>query len=165
MHLSNKSGRKNEIPRLICFFDGSIGPSNPGGNMGWGAYISKYNFETDKEDELYFDCGGEKAATENTNNVAEYKALELVLDFLLTQPPSEIFIQGDSMLVIKQMTGRWRIKEGAYVETAKVCKEKLGQIQKLHLFKDVRFNPNIKWIPREENLFADELSNRGREKF
>jgi len=82
--------------------------------------------------------------------VAEYSGFKTILDYLIEHDltRSQIIVYGDSKLVIKQMFGRWRIKSGYYVPIAKVCKALLKQF------------PNItgKWIPREQNGLADELS-------
>ena len=59
-----------------------------------------------------------------------------------------INIYGDSMLVINQMTGKWKIKSGYYVDYATECKK----------FLKLFTNINLKWIPREENTYADNLS-------
>ena len=55
---------------------------------------------------------------------------------------------GDSQLVIKQMFGRWRIKGGCYVELPREAKLLLRQFQII----------TGKWVPRERNSAADELS-------
>ena len=60
----------------------------------------------------------------------------------------EIMVKGDSMLVINQMFGTWKIKSGLYTPLAKQARELLG-----------RFT-NIKgeWIQRDRNEVADGLS-------
>jgi ribonuclease HI len=88
-----------------------------------------------------------------TCNVAEYSGLLLVLNYLLDHDLNRerILIVGDSMLVIKQAFGRWRIKRGAYVELAHEAKRLLRQF------------PNVtgKWVPRERNTTAESLEQDG----
>jgi ribonuclease HI len=61
-----------------------------------------------------------------------------------------ILIHGDSQLVINQMWGSWNMNKGAYIETAMKCRELLRQ------FSSTRG----KWVQREQNERADELSKR-----
>lgn len=85
----------------------------------------------------------------NSNNYAEYLGFIHVLRYLINQhlQDSPIIIYGDSQLVIEQMFGKWEIKDGSYVNTAKNCKVLLP-----------RFT-NIKgeWIPGKKNKIAHEL--------
>jgi len=129
---------------IVCFFDGACEPRNPGGNMGLGAVIYINGKEIDSYS--YFVAAHET----NTSNVAEYGALTWLLKTLLAMQLNEkvINIYGDSKLVIMQMTGRWRIKFGYYVEYALECKELIKSFKNL----------SLKWIPREQNTFADQLS-------
>ena len=133
------------MSEFICFFDGACAPTNPGGAMGMGALI--YN---DKEEIVYQDSRFREARKENTNNVAEYGALWYVLDWFIKNDnhAAKIIIYGDSQLVINQMSGAWRIKEGAYTKAAWTCKA----------MRDRFLNVKFKWIPREDNEMCDALS-------
>jgi probable phosphoglycerate mutase len=140
-----------------CYFDGAIS-ENPGGIMGWGCQILK-------NDEVVFEShNGAPAHGDNSNNVAEYKGLEMIFDYLLSESTEKGYpvIFGDSMMVIKQMTGRYKIgTEGLYVEMAKICKEKLELVKKKFKIKNVSQNPFFQWIPRDENEVVDALSKEG----
>lgn len=129
---------------IVCFFDGACEPRNPGGNMGLGAiiYTDKKEFKSHSKFIPAHKC--------NSNNVAEYSSFKWLLETLLKEGLHEniIHIYGDSKLVIMQMKGFWRIKFGHYVATANECKELLKSFT----------NISLKWIPREENTFADRLS-------
>ena len=46
-----------------------------------------------------------------TNNVAEYRALIAGLEAARAFPARRLRIRGDSMLVIKQVLGEWRVKQ------------------------------------------------------
>lgn len=80
-----------------------------------------------------------------TVNVAEYTALKQAIEWLNKQDiDDEITVKGDSMLVINQMKGIYRIKS----DTSKYFAPK---IRELLQDKKVKFI----WIPREENEEAD----------
>lgn len=120
-------------------------PINPYGNMGIGAVVYKDNKEVFSYSHYI------AASKSNSNNVAEYMALEQILLWIRDNKLVEerIFIYGDSKLVINQMKGYWRIKNGLYVESALRCKQVRSEIEKAISFE---------WIPRELNKRADDLS-------
>lgn len=134
--------------KYTCFFDGACAPINPAGHMGIGAIIYNENGEVVFENSHYIE-----EAFENSNNVAEYIAFISVLEELIgiMKPNDQAEIFGDSQLVIAQMKGFWRIKEGRYVDYANEAKELLKSLK----------NVDVWWIPRGENTIADELSNKG----
>ena len=129
----------------MCYFDGATEPVNPGGAMGTGSLI-KVNGEVIYSESKYYPPN-----PKNTNNCAEYIAFGLILRFLLDNKldTEEVTIVGDSQLVIKQMTGEYAIKSGAYTKYAVRCKELLSAFSK---------KPVIYWIKRDQNSEADDLS-------
>lgn len=135
----------NEETVISGYFDGACAPTNPKGHIGIGCVIGI------NKTVVYRMSDYKAAAPENSNNLAEYMALEKLLDYFIEKGSTteKINIYGDSMLVIKQMQGHWRVKEGAYVEAAIRCK------RKVYKFKDIVFQ----WIPREQNSAADKMSN------
>ena len=141
-----KPDTKHSKEWYTCYFDGACEPRNPGGAMGMGAVIFDDYFE------LYTFSGFAPMHRNNSNNLAEYKALEWLLDIINTEELNEkpIRIYGDSMLVIRQMCGWWKIKQGRYVKTALRCKKKLAELTKAKI--------DFFWIPREQNEIADEYS-------
>ncbi len=86
-----------------------------------------------------------------TNNVAEYKALILALSKALTfnPQPSALSIRMDSELIVRQMQGRYKIKE----PTLKLLAAEVFKLT--HQFKNVEFNH----VFRENNKEADALVN------
>ena len=135
---------------INIWFDGACEPKNPGGACGMG-YVIK------RDDKLLFEKGDFLPADpSNSNNVAEYIALNSALRYCLNHPDEirghEIECRGDSKLVIEQMFGNWRIKSGAYVPYARQC---ISLIEKIG-----RYKVSGIWIPREQNSKADELSKR-----
>lgn len=89
---------------------------------------------------------------EATNNVAEYKALILALSeaLALSPAPLALEIRMDSELIVRQMQGKYKIKE----PTLKLL---AGEVLKLiRNFKNVTFVH----VPREQNKEADKLVNQ-----
>lgn len=137
--------------KIICHFDGSCEPFNPGGRMGIGVSI---NIDGNKHD--YSESFPE--ADDNSNNVAEYSALSYILYYLEKENITEadVTIIGDSMLVIQQMSGRWKIKNGMYAQSARQCRDKLVELADNYPELKISF----KWVRREENEYADTLSKK-----
>lgn len=117
--------------------------------MGFGAEIRS----TKSNDILATYSAGGPASVMNSNNVAEYKALRWILEWLIDNKMTDIPITiiGDSMLVVKQMSGQWRIKNGLYVNEALICKRLLRSFSRCV----------VHWVCREKNTRADELSKMG----
>src|SRR5581483_11485744 len=117
-------------------FDGACEPRNPGGHLGLGwtvngvaghAYVA--------------------ARPENTNNIAEYRALIHALDVVLDKDAVEddLVIAGDSQLVIRQLTGQYGIHSPQLQKLHGEVQERLWHIKFWHSVK-VAF----RWVPREE---------------
>lgn len=137
--------KKNKI---TAYFDGCCEPVNPGGIASFGAVIIKNKKRIWECSRVFFPEKGKEEET--SNNVAEYNGFIAILDYFmenkLTDESIEIF--GDSNLVIQQMFGTWKIKKGFYKPYAIKAKVLLSN------FKHI----TGKWIPREKNTIADELS-------
>lgn len=88
-----------------------------------------------------------------SNNVSEYYALIKALEWLKASgfESLEVSVHSDSMLVVEQMRGNWRIKDGAYVDFYAKAREVANG------FSSITFT----WIPRQKNKSADSLT-RGR---
>ncbi len=132
---------------IEAYFDGCCEPVNPGGTAAYGAVIFINGVKVWQGSQIFLPASGQ-----TSNNIAEYSGFKAILEYLLTNGLNNepIEIRGDSNLVIQQMFGSWRIKQGIYVPLALECRsllEKFSQIKG-------------RWIPREENTFADELSKK-----
>ncbi len=95
---------------------------------------------------------------ETTNNQAEYKALILALEQAgqITNPKSQISSQGtsleirmDSELIVRQMQGRYKIKDQGLKPLAEIV---------LKLCKNFE-SVNFIHVPRAQNAHADKLVN------
>lgn len=85
-----------------------------------------------------------------TNNVAEYQGVLLGLERALEMGAKEIDVLADSLLVINQLKGEWKIKhEGLKPLAAKAR----GLLERFDRY-------SLRHVPREMNEQADEMSNR-----
>ncbi len=84
-----------------------------------------------------------------TNNQAEYHALRLALQAARRWGEQHVRIFSDSELVVRQITGRYRVRNAG-------LRGIFEQVQKLLLGFD---GWQITHVPREENTRADELAN------
>ena len=87
----------------------------------------------------------------NTNNEAEYTGLIIGLEEAVNMSLESLDVEGDSLLVIKQMRGEYKVKSekllNLYIKAKSYEK----------MIKEIDFNH----VYREKNIRADELSNLG----
>ena len=123
-------------------FDGGGGGDK--GPAGWGWV----------RDDGTGGCGGLAPGT--TSNVAEYTALTMALhdacSLFANGMESEFVFLGDSMLVVQQVNGNWRV-------TANHLRPFYNNVTML-----LAGLPNwtLKWIPRKQNSRADEWAWKGK---
>ncbi|NUO18564.1 nucleotide-binding protein [bacterium] len=92
-----------------------------------------------------------------TNNEAEYRALIRLLEVCATDPvitssgASVLRVACDSLLIVNQVLGEWKIKEPRLATLHSEVREAK---------KKVGFQLRIRYIPREENKDADRLVNK-----
>lgn len=103
----------------------------------------------DPEDEKNIIASGNKPCGVGTSNIAEYRALIAGIQGSLKVGVNTLHIIGDSQLIIKQVTGVFRVKK---IELKLHLDHVLGLLKK---FEDY----TIKWVPRNENKRADALVN------
>lgn len=86
-----------------------------------------------------------------TNNEAEYEGLIMGLQYVIHHGLGDkaIMIQGDSKLVINQLSGEWTCHSTNLIEKYNRAKALLQQCDKV----------TLSWIPRDKNQHADKLSN------
>ena len=115
---------------------------NPG-SAGYGAIIKDEN--GDVLAELYAGIGI------STNNVAEYQGLIAALEWALTHGHTRVHVKSDSLLVVQQMLGKYRVKHEGLIPLHQKALRLAAQIGHV-TFEHVR---------RELNQEADHLSNLG----
>ena len=127
---------------FILYFDGSS-KNNPG-RGGAGAVLYQKN---DKDTEIF--ALSHFVGENVTNNFAEYTGLIIGLAECLKMGIKNLCVKGDSLLVIQQMRGVYKVKsenlKGLYTQ-AKDLASQFETIEFIHVY-------------REENKRADELSN------
>jgi ribonuclease HI len=86
---------------------------------------------------------------EATNNVAEYEAVIAGLTAALSFEPDELLLRADSQLLIRQLEGRYRVKNPTLQELFTKARKLLRAMPSYRL----------EHVPREENVVADALAN------
>ena len=114
------------------------------GNPGPAAYA--YVLEAD--DGTVLDARGETIGVA-TNNQAEYRALLAGLETAVEIGVDELEVVSDSELLVKQMTGEYRIKNAALRELS------IEAAQCARRIRRVRYTA----VSREQNELADRLVN------
>ena len=114
------------------------------GNPGPAAY--GYVLET--EDGHVLDARGEAIGIA-TNNVAEYRALVAGLEKAVELGVDELEVISDSELLVKQMTGEYKVKNAALRELS---------LEAARLARNLRW-VSYKAVRREHNELADRLVN------
>ena len=90
-----------------------------------------------------------EALGRQTNNVAEWTAVVRALDLAAELGAEEVLLLLDSMLVVEQIHGRWRVKD------AKLVPLHDDAIARLRRFR----RWSARHVPRNENATADALAN------
>lgn len=124
---------------ITAYFDGGA-RSNPG-PAGYGVYI------VDEQGNVLAELHGALGVT--TNNVAEYRGLIAALQWAVDNNVTEITIKGDSLLIVEQMRGNYKVKNEGLKPLhmqARMLVMQVGNVQFAH-------------VPREQNKDADRLSN------
>ena len=121
------------------FFDG-CSKGNPG-KGGAGAVL----YHEDREIELCKSYVGDSV----TNNMAEYTALIIGLEKSIELGIPDLVVKGDSLLVIRQMKGEYKVNSPSLLLLYKKAKELASS------FRSITFCH----VYREENKRADQLSN------
>jgi ribonuclease HI len=128
------------VPMYKLQFDG-CSKGNPG-PAGAGMVIYKDGIE---EWSSYLFLGNKK-----TNNEAEYEGLIMGLRYAQDKGIKEIDVEGDSILVIKQMKGEYKVNSPNLIHLYETARDLTKSFDKI-LFRH---------IYREKNKRADELSNQ-----
>ena len=126
---------------ITAYFDGGA-RSNPG-PAGYGVYI------VDEAGNVLAELSGSLGNT--TNNIAEYNGLIAALQWAVDHNLTAITIKGDSLLIVEQMRGNYKVKNEGLKPLhmqARMLAMQIGNVK----FEHVR---------RELNKEADRLSNVG----
>lgn len=125
----------------VLYFDG-CSKGNPG-EAGAGAVIYKNGVEI-WNSSVY-------VGTKESNNVAEYNGMIMGMTEAIARDIKNLSIKGDSMLVIKQMKGEYKVRSVNLIEwynKSKTLEKSFDTITYEHIY-------------RKDNTRADKLSNDG----
>jgi ribonuclease HI len=142
-----ETDQPTDLPsHVTVWFDGACEPQNPGGHGTYGIIIAA----SDDGATLVTDRGYIGHGEGVTNNVAEYTALIEALDYVHEHAPTaQVTVHGDSQLVIRQLTGEYRVKS-----------ERLQPLWREATQLARNLNITFEWVPREQNEHADGFSRR-----
>ena len=129
----------------VLFFDGGS-RGNPG-ICGSGHVIMLNDEKVSSSSKL--------VSTENTNNYAEYMSIIIGLNDAYRREIKNLIVKGDSLLVINQITGKWKIRCKTLQELHSEVMDIITQ------FDEISFHH----IPREENTLADKEANDAMDKY
>jgi ribonuclease HI len=122
-------------------FDGGCAPTNPGPCAGSYVII-------DNKGKIVSD-GGE-FIEKGTNNYGEYSGLIFGLKKCKEIGIDSIHIEGDSLLVISQVSKKWKIKSEYLLPLLEEVNDCLKNFN----------NVSLKHILREFNVYTDDLCNK-----
>lgn len=126
-------------PLVLCYFDGAC-RGNQFSRKGpmWVAYVVGGEEHAHEIPDVATDLGPQRS-----NNLAEYRALILLLGRLLEMGPERsrrYAICGDSQLVVYQMLGRYRVRDA-----------KLLPLHREAMRLAAGLPISFRWIRRDEN--------------
>jgi ribonuclease HI len=131
---------------VSIFCDGACQPVNPGGTASWGFVIVR----------RAQDSGIVGTGSGMSNNVAEFRAVVMALEWVVQRRPLErlIRLHADSKLVVEQLSGRWRMHGGLYA--AEFCKA----AALVETLRALGYTIEFIWVPRKQNAQADALTKQ-----
>jgi len=128
---------------LKIYFDGGS-RGNPGPSAVCAVIYDKNDNRIDELSRYIGDC---------TNNIAEYMALDMVLDLIkkyrIKYNVNRIILNTDSKLIHNQLKRIWKIRDVEILELYKRILRKLKDYETV----------DLRLISREDNMLADELVN------
>lgn len=139
---------ERSVSNIINVYSDGACLGNPG-PMGVGVWVPDFSIEI-------ADFIGR-----GTNNIAEWTALKYAVNVVLYKLKADpekiagkhIVFNLDSELVVKQVNGEYNVNDITLLNIAKEVKSGLRELEN-------SCGTNVKWIPRESNKKADELSKR-----
>lgn len=126
--------------KLTGYTDGGARVSNPG--LGACAFVLYAN-------EQLLHKGGKFLGSGVTNNVAEYRGLLFLLEYLKANQLDQVLIHSDSQLIVNQVNGSFKSANPFLTPLRNYARVLLADR-----------TSQLKWIPREKNTAADAEYNR-----
>jgi ribonuclease HI len=128
-----------KIKRAIIYADGAS-RGNPG-PAAIGAVI--------KDEKGYPHARISQRIGTTTNNQAEYRAVITALEKAIRLGAKHVVVNSDSQLVVRQVNGRYRVKDVALKPLYQRVKALQGRLESF----------TITHVPRQQNTEADYLTN------
>jgi len=132
--------QKQKWPESVIVYTDGASRGNPG-PAAIGIHVTDMDSQTIAEH-------GEVLGVQ-TNNFAEYTAVIRALELSLAQGVKNVILRSDSELMVKQMTGVYKVKSDAILPLYDRVRELLSR------FSSVTFEH----VRRENNRVADRLAN------
>lgn len=175
------NGQIKDHKQLVLYCDGACEPKNPGGvaTAGWALFLlpePSADEQSLAEEYQVVRDGRNNSDPRATNNFAEYCALGRALRFLAdNQWRGSLRVFTDSKLMTNQVSTKWKCNKKHLQELRARIWELLEQLELTNVNRDLLDGLDdegmtteypqpgefyIKWIPRDENEYADELSKR-----
>jgi len=108
-------------PDFTSFIDGLCEPVNPGGVATYGLVVYDRNMVKVDEESKFVGKGDGMS-----NNVAEYSGLVALLEYLIQNDiECNVSVKLDSKLVVEQMTGNWKVKNGLKISKFNLVKSRI----------------------------------------
>lgn len=85
-----------------------------------------------------------------TNNVAEYTGTLRALELATELGARQVHLLLDSKLIVEQLAGRWRVKDGKLIPLWTACRQLLAGFERW----------SAAHVPRAQNSIADALANQ-----
>jgi ribonuclease HI len=131
----------------LIYCDSSIRPYNPKGVLTW-AFIVKHKKKIIHKDTSIIGWGKDH----HTNNLGEMTAVLAAMHWLISVPEEDripAIVHSDSQLIINQCSGSYSCREPRLKKLLDMIFEAKSRYGKSVIYK---------WIPRDKNQEADELS-------
>ena len=94
--------------------------------------------------------GYKKVSEKNTNNFAEYMGIILGMAFSIEKDIKNLHVKGDSLLVVNQLLGKWKVNSPNLKPLYKNATELMKEFNVL----------TISHVKRDKNKVADSLANK-----
>ena len=145
-----KRGASAPWPEAVCIYTDGASRGNPG-PCAFGFQVFSWNEkEGAKPGADLVHEGRGFLSRHNTNNFAEYQAVAEALKTAQEKGVQKLILYSDSLLLISQLNGHYKVKSPVIRPLFRQCRE---------LLKCFAFY-RLEHIPREKNSGADALANQ-----
>jgi ribonuclease HI len=116
------------MSKIVAYYHGACEPQNPGGTMGFGAFVIRDGREV-------LSARGTSADGETNSGIASYAAVLAVLDHLETNglTDAEIDLRGNSVHVTEQIAGRWQPRNSTDIPIAEYAIDQALKFKRLQV--------------------------------